>query len=189
MPHTSATARRAYSAQPRQRYAEHRRNAARRAIPFLLTFDQWWAWWQEDGRWERRGRHTGALVMARYGDTGPYAVGNIYAATPRQNIAEAAALHLVADPDFYRKIGSQSAATYYASGRIHHTKDRPNHHRRRPIVTPDGHFPSLALAADHYGIAPNAALKRAQRGWKGWRYADETPADCGNRHFSDALAL
>ncbi len=58
-------------------YRTHRGNARRRRIAFLLTPGQWWRWWSQDGRWERRGRHRDALVVARKNDAGPYAVGNV----------------------------------------------------------------------------------------------------------------
>ena len=71
-------------------YLTQRRNAKRRGIPFLLTLPEWWEWWQSNG-WQARGRRRGCSVMARYGDVGPYALGNIYATTPEGNISDRAA--------------------------------------------------------------------------------------------------
>ena len=48
-------------------YQAQRLEAARRGIPFLFTLPEWWACWQRDGRWERRGTGRAALVMARHG--------------------------------------------------------------------------------------------------------------------------
>lgn len=65
-------------------YVQQKKNAADRSIEFSLTFPQWWAVWQKSGKWEQRGRGHG-YVMARTGDIGPYAVGNIYICTQSQN--------------------------------------------------------------------------------------------------------
>jgi hypothetical protein len=58
-------------------YASHKCGAKRRGIPFLLTFEKWWSIWQDSGKWEMRGIRRGCYVMARFGDVGPYAVGNV----------------------------------------------------------------------------------------------------------------
>src|SRR3712207_5757761 len=67
----------------RQAFSGHRSGAARRGIPFLFGFEEWRAWWLEDGRWEHR--RPGGLCMARRGDAGPYAPNNVYCATHAQN--------------------------------------------------------------------------------------------------------
>ena len=63
----------------------HRSGAKKRGIEFLFTFDEWWAWWQIDGRWARRGSHQDQLVMARIGDGGAYEPGNVQCITNTQN--------------------------------------------------------------------------------------------------------
>jgi hypothetical protein len=78
----------AYQTTPRGRYVMHRENAARRGVPFLLTFDEWWRIWEP--HWLRRGCGRGDLVMARHGDSGPYAVGNVEIITQAQNIKDGA---------------------------------------------------------------------------------------------------
>lgn len=52
-------------------------NAKRRGVEWLLTFDEWWSIWTASGRWSQRGKGDGQYVMARHGDAGPYAVGNV----------------------------------------------------------------------------------------------------------------
>jgi hypothetical protein len=76
-------AKRAYAATPRGRYTMQKLQAAHRGIPFLFTFDDWWALWQP--YWEQRGRRADQLCMARHGDTGPYALGNVSIITNREN--------------------------------------------------------------------------------------------------------
>jgi hypothetical protein len=60
-----------------RRYERHRRGAARRGIGFELTFAEWWRIWRDSGKYDRMGTHYGEYVMARHGDLGPYAVGNV----------------------------------------------------------------------------------------------------------------
>lgn len=70
----------------RVRYRQQKSEAKRRGIPFLLTFDEWWEVWEP--YWAHRGRRSDQLVMARHGDVGPYAVGNIKIITARENRLE-----------------------------------------------------------------------------------------------------
>jgi hypothetical protein len=64
---------------PKKAFQQHRANAKQRGIPFEMTFDDWWGIWRE---WfHLRGRGTNGLCMARHGDAGPYAVGNVYLTT------------------------------------------------------------------------------------------------------------
>src|SRR3954454_6072443 len=69
-------------------FYNHRSRAARRGIPFMFTMEEWWQWWSEDDKWSRRGRRTDELVMARFGDAGPYCPGNVYSATASQNLKD-----------------------------------------------------------------------------------------------------
>jgi hypothetical protein len=66
-------------------YRHQRKAAAKRGIPFLFEFEGWWAWWQRDGLWDRRGRRRDQWVMARFGDRGAYEPGNVYATTQSGN--------------------------------------------------------------------------------------------------------
>lgn len=61
---------------PLRAYHQQKHNAKQRGIGWELTLWQWWKIWDDSGHWERRGRGQG-YVMARYGDSGPYAVGNV----------------------------------------------------------------------------------------------------------------
>ena len=63
---------------PVRRWAEQRRNAQDRHIPWELNLAQWWDIWQESGKWEARGRGHKRYVMSRREDVGPYAPGNVY---------------------------------------------------------------------------------------------------------------
>jgi hypothetical protein len=65
--------------------------AKARGVPFLLTFEEWWAIWQESGRWAEKGTRKDQYCMARTGDKGPYSVGNVRICTMAENRIEQAA--------------------------------------------------------------------------------------------------
>lgn len=71
------------------KFLRQRCKAKQRGIEWLLTFDEWWAIWTESGHWQERGHNFGCYVMARHGDVGPYAVGNVSIITHSQNISDA----------------------------------------------------------------------------------------------------
>jgi hypothetical protein len=75
-------------AQDKAKFYYQRGDAAKRGILFLLTFEEWWEIWQKSGHWHERGSGLGQYVMARFGDIGPYAVGNVKIITNKQNTAE-----------------------------------------------------------------------------------------------------
>lgn len=70
---------------PTSAFHSQKCRASKRGIGWELNFWQWWTIWQESGRWDERGRGAEAFAMCRFGDTGPYAVGNVYIATNNQN--------------------------------------------------------------------------------------------------------
>jgi Alpha-glutamyl/putrescinyl thymine pyrophosphorylase clade 2 len=70
-------------------YVTHRRHARGRNIPFLITFEEWLAVWQESGHINERGN--GRYVMSRPGDVGPYAVGNVRIILCGENVKESLA--------------------------------------------------------------------------------------------------
>lgn len=61
-------------------FQNQRVSARRRGISFELTWEQWLDVWTKSGKLAQRGRRLGQLgqyVMARFGDKGPYKLGNI----------------------------------------------------------------------------------------------------------------
>lgn len=74
--------RHAYNRSPRGKYSAHKNGAKHRGIKFELTFDEWWALWEPYFPGNRK------YAMARYGDTGPYAKGNVRIITSRENAIE-----------------------------------------------------------------------------------------------------
>lgn len=79
---------RSYRGMWRQKYYFHKRAAELRGIEFLFTFDEWLTTWEQSGHLHERGCRKGQYVMARLGDRGPYAVGNVKIITCQQNNRE-----------------------------------------------------------------------------------------------------
>ncbi len=67
-------------------YNGHKSGAKRRGVPFLLTFEEWLYIWDKSRHWEDRGNRGGQYGMARFGDIGPYAVGNVEIITCNENM-------------------------------------------------------------------------------------------------------
>jgi hypothetical protein len=70
------------------KFKEHKYRADRRGIPFLLTYDEWLKIWEDSGHLHERGNRHGQYVMARYGDAGPYSIGNVRIITAAENRRE-----------------------------------------------------------------------------------------------------
>lgn len=71
---------------PMRAYCNQRKSAKQRDIGWELNLWQWWTLWQDSGYWPHRGSGGDDYVMCRNGDVGPYAIGNVYFATSRENI-------------------------------------------------------------------------------------------------------
>lgn len=152
---------------PRKAYEAFRsqwHGARRRSIPFLFTIEEWWAWWQIDGRWEKRGLKGNGLVMARYGDIGPYSVENVYCVTAAQNCRDI--------PKERRNLNAVLAqSSRRASGIPHHLSYRGDDHpKSKAVLTPKGRFGSAALAGEAFGITRQYASMLAKRNSNGWSY-------------------
>lgn len=77
-----------YKKTPKTAYDIQKRLAGKRGLGWEFTFEKWCDWWEiELGKdwFKKRGPHTGQYVMARNGDIGPYAVGNIRCALVEEN--------------------------------------------------------------------------------------------------------
>lgn len=69
-------------------FTRQRNNARCRGIAWQFTLADWWAFWQESGKWEQRGVHGSEYVMCRLNDEGPYSRENCYIATSRENLQD-----------------------------------------------------------------------------------------------------
>ena len=73
----------------RKKYTDHKHHAKQVGVDFLLTFEEWYGIWNDSGKLNQRGIARGEYCMGRFGDIGPYAVGNVRIITVEQNHAEA----------------------------------------------------------------------------------------------------
>jgi hypothetical protein len=71
---------------PLRAFQKQRASAKRRGVRFLLSFEEWMELWEQSGFWPQRGKGADKYVMAREGDRGPYAVGNVKIITGRENL-------------------------------------------------------------------------------------------------------
>jgi hypothetical protein len=73
-------------------WLSQRHGAGRRGIEWDFPYEDWIAWWKHhlgDDWYYLRGNSDGKYVMARHGDTGPYARWNVKCITMNENLAEA----------------------------------------------------------------------------------------------------
>lgn len=69
----------------KQLYMTQKRNAKKRDINFLLSFDEWLSIWTQSGQLANRGRGKNKYHMCRNNDTGAYEIGNVYIGTSEHN--------------------------------------------------------------------------------------------------------
>ena len=65
------------------------RSSKKRGINFLLTFKEWIKIWIDSGHLHERGRGLGKYHMGRFGDKGPYAIGNVAIMLGSKNLSDA----------------------------------------------------------------------------------------------------
>lgn len=76
---------------PYRAFYYQRHAAKRRGIEFLFEFEEWLKWWEDQlgSDWfKKRGKGKGKYVMARFGDKGPYVIGNIKCIVGDENTRE-----------------------------------------------------------------------------------------------------
>ena len=128
-------------------YYTQKGSAQKRGIQWNITIDEWVNWWGDD--YQYRGRKKDQLVMARYGDVGPYETSNIYKSTAADN-----------------------------AGLPRRNKKRPEvtgkkHGKARAVITPAGEFDTIVEASKHYQITPEGIIYRIKRS-QGFSYKEET---------------
>jgi hypothetical protein len=69
-------------------FRAQKNQARRRGIGFLLSFKEWQSIWKKSGHAHERGRRLSQYCMARFGDKGAYAIGNVRIITHEQNAFE-----------------------------------------------------------------------------------------------------
>ncbi len=90
--------------------------AARRGIPWEMTFEEWWGFW---ATWyHARGAGKNALCMGRNNDIGPYRIGNVYLTTNLGNALDRGKQRRNESDD--ERIARQRKANLWCSARIGH---------------------------------------------------------------------
>ncbi len=139
----------------REAYQVQVRNARRRSIEFMFSYEEWLDFWEGD--LEQRG--VNGLVMARKGDVGPYSVENCYIITAQQNIAER-------DKDKH----SEALRASWV-GRECWLSNTTTHPCNKRVRSPEGQeFNSAAEAARELGLTGQAIGARCRSSRSEWAY-------------------
>ncbi len=117
--------------------------------------------------------------MARPGDIGPYGLDNVVCFTHGQNARDRS-------PEGIAAAAEKISATLKANGGPMLGVRGDWHYRSRAVLTPEGRFGSIELAAEALGISRFVVQHRARKGKPGWSYVDPlTPLD----HFYQRLLI
>lgn len=100
----------------RRQYTMQRYGASERCILFEFTFEDWLKIWIDSGHLHERGHCKGQYVMARFGDKGPYAIGNVRICTAEENGRENAASGLMYSVEASAKISAAMLGNTRALG-------------------------------------------------------------------------
>jgi hypothetical protein len=144
----------------RSMWRDQRRHARRRGIEFQLTFEQWLLIWETSGRLPERGKETGQYVMARPGDQGPYAVGNVRIITVNQNAGESKGM-----TGQIQSLATCGKISFAHRARSSLTEAQVSEIRRRYVPrSPDA---NTVVLAREYGVAQATIwFIIANRSWK-----------------------
>lgn len=134
-------------------FAQQRRDAKKRDIRFDLSFEEWLEIWNKSGRLDQRGCRKGQYVMARYGDTGPYATWNVKIILCEENHSEAT----LGKPSYERTPESRAKISRANKGRLKGIK--------RPLDIVEKI--RLGLKGRPKTAEHRAALSKAMKGRKG----------------------
>ena len=133
------------AARYRDMWRQQRIRSRKRGIEFQLTFEQWLSIWKISRKLPLRGIQSGQYVMARHGDRGPYAVGNVKIITTNHNRKEAKQPIQIRSPE---SRGRSSLALRAISPL---TEDQVSEIRRRYVFrSPEANTVTLAR---EYGVA------------------------------------
>lgn len=159
----------------RKLYTQQKSNAKQRGVEFLLTLDEWKQIWLDSGNWEQRGRGAEKYCMCRIGDTGPYAIGNVFIDLCRINVRDGNLEKLDSVETKARKSAAMSGIPHPWSAGANNPMHRPevkekviaavsgaNHYKARGVNTPQGFFPTAKAAAEALGMKKPTVEWRAR---------------------------
>lgn len=110
-------------------WRNHRGRAETYGIPFLLSFEQWLRIWHESGHLFERGSRKHQYVMARHGDSGPYAIGNVKIIPVEENMSEA-----WSRPEYCQRVNARLYGNTWVRGSVWITNGEQ--HKRILPATP-----------------------------------------------------
>lgn len=161
------------------------RNALARGIPFLLSFEQWLSIWTESGKLDQRGRGADKFCMCRFGDYGPYEVGNVFIGTGRENVRAGnlgkEMTQEVRDKISKANLGKPHPWSVGERNPMHRPEVKAkmsaaisgaNHYKAMGVTTPQGFFPTAKAAADALGIKQPTVEWRARHNKFGFSYGN-----------------
>lgn len=140
-----------------EQFLTQRQNAKKRNIDWQLTEQEWIDWWEETGHLNDRGRGKGKWLMARFNDTGPYSLTNIFCHQHGSNVSDA-------------QKGKPKSIEQRAKMSANAAK-----HMSKKVITPDGTFDSGYEAGRYYGVTGEAIgwrIKQTTGQYKEWKHAD-----------------
>lgn len=148
-----------------------------RGIDWQFTYETWRNWWGDDII--NRGRGRGKLVMARYGDKGPYHPDNVQKITLSQNSIEGNVgktfKHTQETKNKISKRHKGRIVSAEAGKNISNAlKGRKVPWLAKTIKTPMGIFESRRAAATAYNIHPSTMLERMKKYPNEYYYIKET---------------
>jgi hypothetical protein len=167
------------------KYKMQKQNAAMRGIPFLLSYEQWLSIWVDSGKLQERGRGANKFCMCRYGDAGPYEVGNVFIGTGRENVRDGNLGKEMTQEvrDKISKANKGKAHPWSVGDRnpMHRPEVKAkmsaaiggaNHYKAIGVTTPQGFFPTAKAAAEALGMKRPTVEWRARHNKFGFSYGN-----------------
>lgn len=152
---------------PSRKYRAHRQRAKIYGIEFLLTLEEWTKIWMDSGHWKDRGIKKGKYQMARFGDKGPYAVGNVEIITGEENRGQIQVRQKLsrsltgghASAETKKKLSSIRQGSNNSNSKLSETEVL--------AIRKIGHSVPYTKTAEYYGVTPEMISNIIHR--KNWK--------------------
>lgn len=97
-------------------YNRQKNTAKARGIAWEFDFDSWLAVWRDSGNLHARGIGKGRYCMARFGDKGPYAPGNVEIVLHEKNASDSRKNHPVSTAELSARAIGKGRGWSYVKG-------------------------------------------------------------------------
>ena len=168
----------------RKLYTQHKSNAKRRGIDFLLTLDEWKSIWLESGKFDQRGKGAEKYCMCRIGDVGAYEVGNVFIELGKKNVSDGnIGKHFSEEHKAKISESNKGKPHFWCAGEnnpMHKPEVKAkvslaiggsNNYRAKAVISPFGCFGSTTEASKELGIPAVTIQWRCRNSKAGWSYA------------------